>query len=147
MKLLLCLFACLLMLPLAVTAEVVVREEPLTWDKSARRPGDQLYENLCAACHDSDGTGNGLASQALEIGAPDLTRIADRSDGVFPHKKIERLIANNALHADQASGAMPEWEQQFLYVRTGLTAFQREAYARNRIRVLTDHIETLQVIH
>lgn len=145
MKLLTCLFACLLTFPLAVIAEVVVREEALTWEKSARLPGDQLYGNLCAACHESDGTGNGIAARALGVGAPDLTRYAEHSDGIFPRKKVERLIASNALHEGQGAGVMPEWEQQFLYVRTGLSAFQREAHARNRIRVLTDHIETLQV--
>ena len=39
---------------------------------------------------------------------------------------------------------MPEWEQQFLYVRTGLSSFQREAHARNRIHELTEFVETLQ---
>jgi mono/diheme cytochrome c family protein len=145
MKLVIYLLTCLLTFPFAVMAEVVVREEALTWEKSARLPGDQLYGNLCAACHDSDGMGNGVASSALGIGAPDLTRYSAHSNGVFPRKKVERLIASNALHEGQGTGAMPEWEQQFLYVRTGLSAFQREAHARNRIRVLADYIETLQV--
>ena len=147
MKRLLSLFLLLLAFPLVVFAEVVVREEPLTWDKSARLPGEHLYQNLCAACHNSDGTGNGTASDALRIGAPDLTRIAASDDGVFPHKKIEQLIANNALQKEHAKNAMPAWEQQFLYVRTGLSSFQREAYARNRIHVLTEHLESLQALN
>ena len=145
MKQLLPLFLLSLLVPMAVSAEVVVKEEPLTWDKTARLPGEQLYQNLCSACHDVDGTGNGIASAVLHIGAPDLTRIAASNGGVFPHKKIEWLIASNARQHQHGDTAMPDWEQQFLYVRTGLTSFQREAYARNRIQVLTAHLESLQV--
>lgn len=145
MKKLLCLFALSLTFPLAAIADVVIREEPLTWDKSARLTGDQMYQNLCASCHDSDGSGNGIASAKLDIGAPELTRIAAHNGGVFPHRKVERMIANDALAQTHGDSPMPAWEQQFMYVRTGLTAFQREAYARNRIHVLTQHVETLQI--
>jgi mono/diheme cytochrome c family protein len=144
MKLIPCLLALLLALPAAVFAKAVVREEPLTWEKSARLPGDQLYRNLCAACHADDGSGNGIASQALGVGTPDLTGIAARNGGVFPHKKVERLIGNQAHYSGYGETVMPEWEQQFMYVRTGLGAFQREAHARNRIHELTEFVETLQ---
>lgn len=145
MKKLLLPFLLLLVFPLVVFAEVAVKEEPLTWDKTARLPGDQLYQNLCANCHDSSGTGNGIASEALHVGAPDLTQIAASNGGVFPHKEIEWLIANDASQKEHGQNAMPAWEQQFLYVRTGLSSFQREAYARNRIHVLTEHLESLQI--
>jgi len=144
MKRLLSLFLLLLAFPLVGFTELVVKEEPLTWDQSARLPGDQLYQNLCATCHGSDAMGNGPASNALGIGAPDLTRIAASNDGIFPHKEIEQLIANDALHNEHVQNAMPAWEHQFSYVRTGLSSFQREAYARNRIHVLTEYLESLQ---
>ena len=144
MKLAQCSIALLLVLPAVAIAKVVVREEPLTWEQSARLPGDQLYRNLCAACHDADGSGNGIASEALGAGAPDLTHIAARNGGVFPHKKVERLIGNQAHYSGYGETVMPEWEQQFMYVRTGLSAFQREAHARNRIHELTEFVETLQ---
>lgn len=139
------LLSLLLIFPALVFADVIVREEPLTWDKTARVSGDQLYQNLCAACHDADGSGDGIASTALGIGAPDLTRMADINNGIFPHKKVERLIANNAISGLHGNNPMPAWEQQFVYVRTGLSTFQREAYARDRIHDLTKYIESLQV--
>jgi mono/diheme cytochrome c family protein len=125
-------------------AEVTVKEESLTWDKTARLSGDQLYGNLCSACHGSDGKGNGLAAAALDVHAPDLTVISATNNGTFPHKQIERLIARNDRHEVIGDSVMPSWEQQFMYVRTGLSSFQREAYARNRIHVLTEHLESLQ---
>lgn len=145
MRRLLTSFLLLVVFPWAVCAEVVVKEEPLTWDKTARLPGEQLYQNLCAACHNPDGTGNGVASRALDAGAPDLTRITARNGGDFPHDEIEWMIANNSAQGKHGRMVMPAWEQQFMYVRTGLSAFQREAYARNRIHVLTEYLESMQV--
>ena len=135
----------MLLMPGGVMAEIVVKEEPLTWDKTAYHSGSQLYENLCSACHGLDGKGNGLAATALDVHAPDLTVIALANDGVFPRKQVERLIAQNDRHEQFNKSVMPSWEQQFMYVRTGLTAFQREAYARNRINALATHLESLQV--
>ncbi len=136
-----------LALPFSAGAETLVREEPLTWDKTASLPGDQLYQNLCAACHGIEGQGGGMASVELGIGAPGLTGIAADNGGVFPHKQVERSIANSTSTGLHADSAMPKWEQQFSYFRTGLTAFQREAYTRNRIHELTEYIETLQVMN
>jgi len=142
-----CIFLLALIFPVTVLAEVVVKEEPLTWDKTARLPGDHLYQNLCAACHSSDGSGNGMASGALGIGAPDLTRIAASNGGEFPYIEIERLIANSDFRKPHGGSLMPAWEQQFksVYFRTARNPLQREAYARDRIRELSNYIETIQL--
>lgn len=147
MKRLFCVFLLSLIFPATVIAEVVVKEEPLTWGKTARLSGDHLYQNLCAACHNSDGTGNGKASDALGIGAPDLTRIAARNDGVFPHREIERLIANSDFRTSHGGSPMPDWEQQFtsVYFGTARNPLLPEAYARDRIHELSNYIETIQV--
>lgn len=147
MKRLFCIFLLSLIFPATVIADVVVKKEPLTWGKTARLPGDHLYQNLCAACHNSDGSGNGMASDALGIGAPDLTRIAAVNGGVFPRAEIERLIANSDYRNPHGGSPMPAWEQQFqsVYFRTSRNSLQREAYARDRIRELSDYIETIQL--
>ena len=147
MKQLFCIFLLSLMFPAAVTAEIVVREEPLTWDKTARLSGDQLYQNLCASCHDSDGSGNGMAAAALGAVAPDLTRIAADNGGEFPQSEIERMIANSDSRNPHAAGPMPAWDQQFrsVYFRTARNSLQRDAYARDRIHELANYIETIQL--
>ena len=149
MKQLLCLAVLSLMLPLTAIAEIVVNEEPLTWSKTARLPGDQLYQNLCAACHNTDGSGNGMASAAIGASAPDLTHLAASNDGKFPHKEIERLIANTDPRNPHAGDPMPVWNEQFksAYFRTARNSLQREAYARDRIRELSNYIETIQVLN
>lgn len=146
MKRLLCIFLLSLLFPAMVIAAVVVKEEPLTWGKTARLSGDHLYQDLCAACHNSDGSGNGKASEALGIGAPDLTHISVNNGGIFPHDEIERLISNSNARNPHGSNPMPAWEQQFssVYFRTARNSLQREAYARNRIRELTSYVEAIQ---
>ena len=146
MKQLIRIFLLSLILPATVTAEVMVKEEPLTWDKTARLSGDQLYQNLCAACHNSDGSGSGMASVALGAYALDLTKLAANNGGVFPRTEIERLIANSDIRITHAGSPMPVWEDQFrsVYFKTARIPIQREAYARNRIRELASYVETIQ---
>jgi mono/diheme cytochrome c family protein len=147
MKRLLWILLLSLIFPATAIAEIVVDEEPLTWGKSARLPGDHLYQNLCAACHSPDGSGNGKASVALGIVAPDLTRIAAGNGGVFPHEQIERSISDSDFRNPHGGSPMPAWEQQFksAYFRTAHNPVQREAYARDRIRELSNYIETIQL--
>lgn len=146
MKQLFCIFLLSLIVPAAVTAEILVKEEPLTWDKTARLSGDQLYQNLCATCHKPDGSGNGMASAALGATAPDLTRLAANNGGDFPQSEVEQLIANSDIRNPHAGSPMPAWEQQFMsvYFRTARNSLQRDAYARDRIRELASYVETIQ---
>lgn len=147
MKQLLCVFLLSLIFPATVFAEIVVMEEPLNWSQTARLPGDHMYQNLCASCHDADGSGNGLASKALGIDAPDLTHIAANNGGVYPRGEIEHLIASSDLRNPHGGSPMPDWEQQFrsVYFVTARNPVRRDAYARDRIRELTAYIETIQV--
>lgn len=128
-------------------AEVVVRKEPITREQSALSlSGQQLYKNLCAACHGAEATGQGKACESLGIHAPDLTRIASENGGVFPGHKVKDLIANNPRQGMHGNAAMPEWEKQFVWVKSGLSSHhQRKLYARNRIHALAKYIEEIQV--
>ena len=147
MKQRLCLFLLSLTLPATAIADVLVEEEPLTWGKTARLPGEHMYQNLCAACHNPDGSGNGKASVAIGVAAPDLTRIAARNGGVFPHEAIERVIANRDAGKPHGLSPMPAWEQQFesVYFRTARNPVQREAYAQDRIHELSNYVATIQI--
>lgn len=126
-------------------AETTVKERPLTWQQVGHMDGDGLYTSLCAACHGTGGMGNGPAADALDTAVPDLTRLAARNDGVWSHKRVEMAIAGESREVSHHVIGMPGWQQQFMYLRPGLTSFQREAFARNRIHALTEHLEGLQV--
>lgn len=149
MKPIIKLFAAVLVVYISniALAEVVVREESLTREKSALSlSGQQLYQNLCAACHGAEATGHGKACEALGIHAPDLTRISTDNGGVFPAHEVEALIANNPRQKMHKTAGMPDWEKQFVGVRSEMSSYsQRKLYARNRIRALANYIEEIQV--
>lgn len=125
-------------------AEVVVRQEPLTWEKVAKLDGETLYGNLCSSCHGAGGKGNGPVAGVMDRHVPDLTIIAAKNDGVFSHKGVENVIYGKTRVDSHGTIDMPAWGQQFMYLRTGWTSFQRESYTRNRIHTLTKYIESLQ---
>ena len=61
--------------------------------------GRELFLANCAACHGSWAEGDGPATAALGINAPDLTQIARRRNGHFPYDEIRGIIdqANKGL--------------------------------------------------
>lgn len=135
-----------LMASLSVMAsEVTVRQISLEWEATANLGGDALYNNLCSACHGISGNGNGPAAGALQKEIPDLRTLAINNEGVYPHKSVKRAIRGDSRDIAHGTIDMPDWEQQFMYVKPGWNTFMREAYARKRIHALSEYIETLQL--
>jgi mono/diheme cytochrome c family protein len=54
--------------------------------------GAALFAENCAACHGADAHGNGPAAADLATQPPDLTRIADRRDGIWPLFEVMSII-------------------------------------------------------
>lgn len=125
--------------------EVVIKQEALTWQHVENTDGDLLFNNLCASCHGIAAKGDGPAAGALEKEVPDLTALASNNDGVYPYGKVKKSISGKHRPVRQGTVDMPVWEQQFMYVQPGWTAFQREAFARRQIYTLNTYIESIQV--
>jgi len=73
--------------------------------------GAGIFRSNCAACHGLDGRGNGPVAKALRRDLPDLTRLSQRNDGVFPAIHVRNTItfgADNLLPA-HGSKEMPIW--------------------------------------
>ena len=47
--------------------------------------GADLFAAYCATCHGKNGKGKGTVVPALKVAPPDLTLIARRNGGTFPH--------------------------------------------------------------
>jgi len=127
--------------------EVVIKEAPLQWEDVAELDGDEVFNNLCSACHGTSGKGDGPAVSALEKGVPDLTVLAANNGGVYSHRKVEDVIYGKHRVVAYGNIDMPMWGEQFMYLRPGLgiNNFPRRYYARERIHTLSTHIESLQV--
>lgn len=125
--------------------EVVIKEAPLKWEDVAELDGDEVFNNLCSACHGTSGKGDGPAVSALEKGVPDLTVLAANNGGVYSHRKVEDVISGKHRVVAYGTIDMPMWGEQFTYVRPGLGNFPRRYYARERIHTLSTYIESIQV--
>jgi cytochrome c len=54
--------------------------------------GATIFRNSCAACHGTEGRGDGPVSKTLKRNVPDLTRLAQRNDGAFPAIHVRTAI-------------------------------------------------------
>ena len=63
------------------------------------------YLSNCAACHGSDGKGNGPLSSKLRAKPADLTTFAKRNNGVFPLSAVYEVIDGTGEAARRAASA------------------------------------------
>ena len=73
--------------------------------------GRDLFAFYCASCHGRDGHGSGPAVPALRVPPPDLTTIATRNGGTFPHARVESFVTGDRDQLTPAHGSkeMPVW--------------------------------------
>lgn len=125
-------------------AQVKIKREPLTWHQVALNDGEQLYLELCAACHGEGAMGDGPAAVALKKPVPDLTVLAAKNDGVFPREEVEDTITGKTRYVAHGTVDMPIWGAAFEGVRPDWKPFRRAALARQRIHNLTEYLATIQ---
>jgi mono/diheme cytochrome c family protein len=128
----------------AATAEKQIQDAPLTWKQAALSDGSELYAELCAVCHGTDGAGGGPAATALKNPVPDLTVLTKGNDGVFPAKQVEAAITGESGLSSHGTADMPIWGRAFADARPDIKPFRREALAKQRIFNLTAHLESIQ---
>ena len=73
--------------------------------------GATIFRNNCAACHGTEGRGNGPVSKALKRDVPDLTTLSQRNGGAFPvtHVRTTIMFGADDLLPAHGSKAMPIW--------------------------------------
>ena len=102
--------------------------------------GKEMYRAYCAACHGTDGKGDGPASAALQSRPSDLTVLARRNAGAFPELRVFGAINGDLRVTAHGSKDMPTWGAVF-----GHMDGTDVARVKLRIRNLTKYIESLQV--
>ena len=107
--------------------------------------GQAEFLNSCAACHGTDGRGDGQMAEVLNTPPADLTRIAERNGGSFPYWKVFATIDGRYIVPGHGERDMPVWGRQFIdediatYGPSG-----GEIVTTERIHELTTYVETLQ---
>jgi len=100
--------------------------------------GQTLYRQYCAACHGTDGKGNGPAASALKPAPNDLTQFAKQSGGRFPEEKFMRILNGEERVAAHGSADMPVWGA----ILNKLSS--NPSLAQTRLHALMDYIEEMQ---
>ena len=75
--------------------------------------GAEIYQRYCASCHGADGRGDGPAAATLDPLPSDLTAIARRRAGKFPHSEIHEIVDGRAVLPAHGTRAMPVWGYEF----------------------------------
>jgi mono/diheme cytochrome c family protein len=126
-------FACL-----TAYAQPVVKKVPVTPTSPAS--GQEMFKTYCAACHGTEGKGNGPAGPALKKQPANLTELTQRNNGKFPELKVFDTIKGDLDMPAHGSRDMPIWGSLFSSISHG-----SPGEVQMRISNLTDYIKTIQV--
>jgi mono/diheme cytochrome c family protein len=100
--------------------------------------GPDLYRAHCAACHGSDGKGDGPLAPALKAKPADLTALAKNNGGRFFADRVGKFIAGQEISASHGSREMPVWGPIFHQVEDD------RDFGNVRIQNLVKYLESIQ---
>ncbi len=97
----------------------------------------------CASCHGLEAKGDGVISSSLVKAPTDLTMMARRNGGVFPHQYAWAVIdgRSSPMVRPHGSREMPVWG----YIYRSEDTQPADLHARNRIGALLDYLARIQV--
>lgn len=101
--------------------------------------GHEMYTTYCAACHGTEGKGNGPAASALKAPPADLTLLSKSHGGKFPSDRVSAVLNGTADLPAHGSKEMPVWGQLLWSV-----SHQSSAEVQLRMQNLAKYIESLQ---
>lgn len=103
--------------------------------------GRQTYAVYCASCHGKSGRGDGPVATDLKVAPADLTRLAARNEGRFPHDRAYQAIDGRLTVRGHGTSEMPVWGAT-LQIRGSDRDQEREV--RERILDLLSYLESVQ---
>ena len=114
-----------------------VKKVPITPTSAAS--GKQMFVQYCAACHGTDGRGNGPAAPAMKALPTDLTQLAKKNAGKYPSNQVAATLKFGSGAGPHGSADMPVWGPLF----QSLDKYHDGA-VQQRVSNLVGYIETLQ---
>lgn len=119
------------------------------WAQTSAGLGQADYLDNCASCHGITAKGDGPVGSFWVKPPADLTQIAHRCAGRFPHDLLEEVIdgrwsGDNGPHG---SRDLPVWGQVFkarALTQPGDSSTTAEWSARQRVASLVLYLKTLQ---
>lgn len=102
--------------------------------------GAERYAHDCAACHGTDGRGDGAQGLKLEPRPANLRGLAARNGGSFPAGKVRRIIDGRDHARGHGDGEMPVWGHEY----TRALAGQGERMVQENLDALLGYLESIQ---
>lgn len=103
--------------------------------------GALLFRAYCAACHGDAGRGDGPQASSHTVVPPDLTTLAVRHQGSFPHDRVYEVIDGQTSDFVHRPRAMPVWG---LSLREEGSDADQNDVVRGRILQIVTYLESLQ---
>lgn len=104
--------------------------------------GKATYATYCASCHGADLRGKGEIAATLSSKPTDLTRLAEKNDGVLPTERLMLTIDGRDQVAAHGSREMPVWGELFLWPESDTP--ERRAQVERKIGELVAYIRQMQ---
>ena len=104
--------------------------------RAAPSAGELLYRRYCAACHGTDGRGDGPASAALCPRPPDLTRL----ESTVPD--LMRQIDGRRTIRAHGTAAMPVWGETF--EQSLIAEPHKRRTALHMVQTLAEYVRSLR---
>ena len=106
---------------------------------AAAAKGRVTYVRYCVSCHGPQAKGDGPLARDLRVPVPDLTTLAQRNGGKFPHDRVVQVIQAGDTVRGHGTADMPAWGDAFKKTKgTG------EVTVEAAIRNLSQYLRTLQ---
>jgi mono/diheme cytochrome c family protein len=119
---------------------------PLVSEGISLELGKRDFRTYCAACHGSEGKGDGTLGEYLTLAVPDLTKLAKLNAGKFPEERVTEVIDGRAEVKVHGLRDMPVWGDWFNSeaVSQDTDREARELVVQDRIRSLVGYIKNIQ---
>lgn len=88
-----------------------LKKVPITYSKP--ESGAQMYKDYCAACHGTEGRGDGPAVEFLKVAPPDLRTMAQRNSGKYPGDRVATTLRFGTGTRAHGTSDMPIWGPVF----------------------------------
>ena len=116
---------------------------------AAQQPADfgkHEYDSKCSACHGETGEGNGIEVFVLESRPANLSALSKKNNGTFPFVQTYQALDGRYLKAYSLHQSMPAWGNIYMMsaVDQELAPHDAEAYVRDRVLALVEHVYGLQ---
>lgn len=110
--------------------------------KETVQVGHRYFLQYCSACHGMEGRGDGPVAPELQPPPADLTRIAQRRGGHFPHAEIRAYIDGRIGVRAHGRREMPVWGERLEEMMGGTSL--GEVAARSYIQLLIEYLQAIQ---